>query len=223
MARTDRGLQVRAGRGPLARRALFRPDPQAGAAGLLLRLCAPGSPPLGHPGPRRVGSAAAVGEGRAAGAPGNMAARPSSAASRPPVPEMRLGREVAEGGCVGDTLGREVPRNDLLSKNVYLKKQKTRKTTTKKASSSSPTPFVPLSRAFCPPLPHVQQVPPPPPPARPTPPGAPGPASGPGTRGEGAKREKSRPARSARPSPSAHTRGSLKSRFDPLSDPLRVG
>ncbi|XP_035299643.1 uncharacterized protein LOC113835543 isoform X3 [Cricetulus griseus] len=96
MARTDRGLQVRAGRGPLARRALFRPDPQAGAAGLLLRLCAPGSPPLGHPGPRRVGSAAAVGEGRAAGAPGNMAARPSSAASRPPVPEMRLGREVAE-------------------------------------------------------------------------------------------------------------------------------
>ncbi|XP_027270612.2 uncharacterized protein LOC113835543 isoform X2 [Cricetulus griseus] len=95
MARTDRGLQVRAGRGPLARRALFRPDPQAGAAGLLLRLCAPGSPPLGHPGPRRVGSAAAVGEGRAAGAPGNMAARPSSAASRPPVPEMRLGREEA--------------------------------------------------------------------------------------------------------------------------------
>ncbi|XP_075821698.1 uncharacterized protein LOC142845952 isoform X2 [Microtus pennsylvanicus] len=57
MARTDSGPQVREGRGPPARRALSRPDPQARAAGLLQRLCAPGSPPVGtrvpaEPGPR---------------------------------------------------------------------------------------------------------------------------------------------------------------------------
>ncbi|NP_001365631.1 uncharacterized protein LOC102638888 [Mus musculus] len=56
------------------------------------------APTAGRHGPRGARSAAAVGEGWASGAPGNMAARPSTAASRPPVPEMRLGREVAEGG-----------------------------------------------------------------------------------------------------------------------------
>lgn len=226
MARTDSGPQVQEGRGPPARRALSRPDPQARAAGLLLRLCAPGSPPVGTRVPAEPGSWPPWGRG---GPPAPretwllvLVRRRRGHQS----PRSDLGeREVAEGGCVGGrgTLGREAPKNDLFSKNVYLKKQKTRKTTTKKASSSSPTPFVPLSRAFCPPLPHAQQVPPPPPPARPTPPGAPGPASGPRTRDEGAKREKSRPAQSARPSPSAHTRGSLKSRFDPLSVSLQVG
>lgn len=56
------------------------------------------APTAGRHGPRGARSAAAVGEGWASGAPGNMAARPSTAASRPPVLEKRLGREVAEGG-----------------------------------------------------------------------------------------------------------------------------
>lgn len=73
-----------------------------GAPGLRLRpsaapVCAQ-VPTARSLGARRSGSAAAVGEGRVAGAPGNMAARPSSAPSLPPVLKTRLGREVAGGG-----------------------------------------------------------------------------------------------------------------------------
>lgn len=224
----DRGPQVRAGREPPARLALSRPNPQARAAELLLRLCAPGSPPLGTRVPAEPGPRPPWGRG---GPPAPretwllvLVRRRRGHQS----PRCDLGERLQKVGAWGrrggtGLWGGRLPGTICFPKNVYLKKQKTRKTTTKKASSSSPTPFVPLSRAFCPPLPHAQQVPPPPPPARPTPPGAPGPASGPRTHGEGAKREKSRPAQRARPSPSAHTRGSLKSRFDPLSVSLRVG
>ncbi|EDL26024.1 mCG57199, partial [Mus musculus] len=78
-------------------------DPRRSRARAEVRLClcALRPPTAGRHGPRGARSAAAVGEGWASGAPGNMAARPSTAASRPPVPEMRLGREVAEDASRG--------------------------------------------------------------------------------------------------------------------------
>lgn len=207
-ARTDSGPQVREGRRPPVCRAFSRPDPQARAAGLLLRLCAPGSPPVGTRVPAEPGPRPPWGRG---GPPAPretwllvLVRRRRGHQS----PRCDLGeREVAEGGCVGwgDSGEGGSQERSVFQKRLF-EKAKNQKNNNKKASSSSPTPFVPLSRAFCPPLPHAQQVPPPPPPARPTPLGAPGSASGPRTRDEGAKREKSRPAQSARPSPSAHTR-----------------
>lgn len=109
-ARTPNGLAVQMARAdwptdPSGSRVPGPPRPlQTRSPGPRLRASAgpvrARAPTAGRHGPRGARSAAAVGEGWASGAPGNMAARPSTAASRPPVLEKRLGREVAEGVCV---------------------------------------------------------------------------------------------------------------------------
>lgn len=108
MARADGPADPRRSRVPGPPRPLQTgsPGPRRRASAELVRAQAPAA---GRHSPRGARSAAAVGEGWASGAPGNMAARPSTAASRPPVPEKRLGREVAEGGCVGGLWGGRFP------------------------------------------------------------------------------------------------------------------
>lgn len=140
MARADGPVDPRRSRVPDPPRPLQTRSPEPRRRGSTVPVCSQ-APTAGRHGPRGARSAAAVGEGWAFGAPGNMAARPSTAASRPPVPETRLGREVAEGGCVVGTLRREVPWNDLFSKNVYLKKAKTQQNNNKKPVPPPPRPL----------------------------------------------------------------------------------
>ncbi|XP_029337198.1 uncharacterized protein LOC110301161 isoform X3 [Mus caroli] len=97
MARADGPVDPRRSRVPGTPRPLQTRSSGPRRRGSSVPVCSQ-APTAGRHGLRGSRSAVAMGEGWASGAPGNMAARPSTAASRPPVPEMRLGREVAEGG-----------------------------------------------------------------------------------------------------------------------------
>ncbi|XP_029337197.1 uncharacterized protein LOC110301161 isoform X2 [Mus caroli] len=95
MARADGPVDPRRSRVPGTPRPLQTRSSGPRRRGSSVPVCSQ-APTAGRHGLRGSRSAVAMGEGWASGAPGNMAARPSTAASRPPVPEMRLGREVAE-------------------------------------------------------------------------------------------------------------------------------